>query len=190
MPITYWNLSEIGVFHHFGEQEAFLDIELLPAAHHIDICGVRKARRDLRRRLDGLEGIPGPVLIHDITCDLPSIINTLEIFRPKHIFRALNVKPVCLVKVHLFGWYSRCVPRPQLRRDAGGRGDVSFVASGDKVETDVDEVLAAKDGAAEDEVAAVEASEVLGVVLELLAGVGGEPGDVGAGSGLDEEVFY
>ena len=70
-----------------------------------------------------------------------------------------------------------------------GRGrSVSGVTPGSKSQTEVHQVLVVKHQSAEDEVAAVEAGQVLGVEVEGLVVVVGQEGDVGTRAGVGGQV--
>ncbi len=138
-------------------------IQLRPTKWRIDVADTAEARTRPSRLVDGLERIPRPVLIRLIPRDAIGVIVRLDDLRPGDVLAVFDPEAGFLVEGRLGEGKRVRVPGEAFGTDAGECGDVGVVAAVDEREAEVDVVLAAEHLAPEQEVAAVEAGEVLGL---------------------------
>ena len=158
---THRRKNQISIFQHLREQKALLVIELLPSPKYINITNTTKTRTRPCRCVDGYERIPRPVAIHRVAGNTVSVVIRLDDLGPRDVVAILDPETILLVKGRLGGGQRGRVPGENFGADAGGGGDVGRVAAVDEGEAEFDVVLAFEDFAAEEEVAAIEAGEML-----------------------------
>lgn len=159
--ITHRRMDQITILQHLREQKALLIIRLLPTPWRVHIADATEPTPSPRRRVDRHKRIPRPIAIHLIARNAVCVIIRLDHLRPRDVLAVLDPEAGFRVEGRLVGGQGGGVPGEGLRADSGQGGDVGVVAAVDEREAEVDIVLAVEDFAAEEEVAAIEAGEVL-----------------------------
>lgn len=129
------------------------------------------------------------ILILPIARNPISIIKTLNNLRPEDVIPIRDPETRALIERRLVRRDVRRVPTERLGADAREGLGVGVLAGVDELEAEVGVLLLFEDQAAEEEHAAVEAGEMLRVVVGHGAVVCGAEGEVGAGGGVRGEVL-
>ena len=94
------------------------------------------------------------------------VVKRFQHLRAKNVVAACDVKSRALIELCLVLGHFACIPAKALRTNAGQGLVVGVLATGDKIEAEIDILLLLEDEATEDEVSAVEAGKVAGFELE------------------------
>jgi len=89
-------VDEVAILHHFGEQEAVLEVVEATTALDIHVVQFSKSRTDASGAVDSDERIPGPFLVRCVTSGPISVVETLNNLRSENIHRRGDVE-TCLV---------------------------------------------------------------------------------------------
>ena len=166
----------------------------------VHIFDVRKATPCATRLLDGQERIPRPLLVLWVASGAVRVVVALDDLGAEDVVRRLDPESgrsrecgLVLGRgrvVGCVGGEAVVLPAENLGADVGGGGDVRVVAGVGELEAEVDVLGHVEGEAAEDEVAAAEAGEMLRDEIEGLAVPHGEIGEVGAADGVRDEVLH
>ena len=88
------------------------------------------------------------------------VVKRFQHLRAKNVVAACDVKSRALIELCLVLGHFACIPAKALRTNAGQGLVVGVLATGDKIEAEIDILLLLQNEAAENEVPAIEAGEV------------------------------
>ena len=140
----------------FSKEEAVLEVSLVSPTNSIHIRDLTEPTSNPRRRIDGHESVPRPVLVHAVPSRAVGIIKTFDDFWSQKIPRVRNVEARAVVKVCLVRWEVGCVPGKGLGSNAGQSAVVEVVTASDESEAEINVPLGIENLATQDEITTVE----------------------------------